>query len=281
MKIHKIFNNNVVQSVDDQGSEIVVFGQGIAYQRNIGDYIPENKIQKRFVLQDSNQATRLNELLNEVPVIYFELAERIITFAEQYLSIKLNSNIYITLADHISFSVTRFENDLILKNPLLSEIRSLYKREFVVGLFALDLVEKEIQIKLPIDEAGVIVMHIINMQMGIEDDSYANKLMKIVSEIAVIVEANLNFVIDDESMEYNRLLIHLRFFAQRILSKQSLSSVNLINVKNFAEMYAAAYEIAIKIKDYTETTYKYLVDESEILYLSVHIQRLIEVNKKR
>ncbi|CYV08132.1 transcriptional antiterminator BglG [Streptococcus suis] len=36
MQIDKVYNNNVVQAIDDQGSELIVMGKGLGFQKKAG-----------------------------------------------------------------------------------------------------------------------------------------------------------------------------------------------------------------------------------------------------
>lgn len=48
MKIHKKYNNNVVQTYDEYRNELIVIGSGIAYERTVGSWIDERKIEKNL-----------------------------------------------------------------------------------------------------------------------------------------------------------------------------------------------------------------------------------------
>ncbi len=59
MKIAKILNNNVVVALDERGSEQVVMGRGLAFQKRAGDTLETALIEKVFALQNDVLVRRL------------------------------------------------------------------------------------------------------------------------------------------------------------------------------------------------------------------------------
>lgn len=47
--IHKILNNNVVITLDDDKREQIVMGKGIAFKKRIGDWVPDESIDQVFI----------------------------------------------------------------------------------------------------------------------------------------------------------------------------------------------------------------------------------------
>ena len=46
MIIHKIINNNIVSSLDENHNEIILMGRGIAYQKSRGEVVLDEMIEK-------------------------------------------------------------------------------------------------------------------------------------------------------------------------------------------------------------------------------------------
>jgi len=275
MKIYKKYNNNVVQTYDDDLQEVIVIGSGIAFNKKPGSWIDERLIEKKFVLQDTYQLEMMSRLLKEIPSEHFEVSEKIISFAEEYLQATLNESIHVTLADHISFTLTRLENGFLIHNPLLWDIRNMYEKEYVIGLFALELIEKQLHIKLPEDEAGSIVMHIISAKLN-QQNLAVSTIMKITGQILKIVKYQLKMDLHEDSLTYNRFMTHLKFFAQRIIKNEFVNYGNEEIMKNFMQNYPEAFNGAEMIVKFVEDNYDYHVHEEEKLYLAVHLQKLIQ-----
>ncbi|WP_297247216.1 PRD domain-containing protein [uncultured Brachyspira sp.] len=73
---------------------------------------------------------------------------------QKNLNKDLNKNIYITLTDHIDFAIERFERGIEFKNVLYWEIRKIYKKEFEIGQYALNIIEKHFGVRLPEEEVA-------------------------------------------------------------------------------------------------------------------------------
>ena len=167
MKILKAINNNIVSARDENGKEIVVMGRGIGFKCREGDSIPPEAIEKIFHMDTQNETDRLKQLFSSMPLEHIEVTNRIIAYARKILGKRLNHSIYITLTDHISFSVLRFRQNMMFHNALLAEMRRFYPQEYSIGQYALDLIAKELGVRFPDDEAASIAMHIVNAEYDI------------------------------------------------------------------------------------------------------------------
>ncbi len=276
VKIHKIINNNVVQIVDDGGREVIVMGRGIAFQKKVGEFIDENKIDKRFYLADKIQYEKFKQFLNIIPPEYIELADDIIQYAKITIDKKFSDALYTSLSDHIYSSITRFLDGVQLKNPMLWEIKRFYEPEFEVGMRALELIEERFKLKLPEDEAGFITMHLVDAELTncTLDDVY--EITKIIQDIHNIVRYFFRIEFDTKSVHYYRFVTHIRFFAQRLVTKttyeddQDDSLLNILKVK-----YKNSYKCVLKIEEYVKKNYNHEISNDEKLYLMVHIERMV------
>nr|WP_311136997.1 CAT RNA binding domain-containing protein [Clostridium botulinum] len=142
MVINKILNNNAVITFDDKGKEIIIMGKGIAYGKRKGDFIEESKITKKFILSSMKCSNHLVDILSSIPTEYIELCHDIVQYAKQKLSIELDDSLYISLMDHITTSIERYNKGVILKNKLLWEIKHFYKMNMRLDYMELILLKK-------------------------------------------------------------------------------------------------------------------------------------------
>mgnify|MGYP005907942251 FL=1 len=188
MKIDKIINNNIVSAIEADGKEVVIMGRGLGFGMKPGKEIPEGKIEKVFRLDSQNSTDKFKELLANLPLEHIQASTEIINYAKSVLNRRLNQSIYITLTDHINFAIERFKERMVFTNPLLNEIKTFYKEEYLVGEYAVALIERRIGIKLPVDEAGFIALHIVNaeyntvMRDTIDITNLIQNVVKIVKE---------------------------------------------------------------------------------------------------
>lgn len=276
MEIKKIFNNNVVLTENDQQQEMVVMGKGLAFQKKVGQLIDLEKIEKKFVLEDQGLSDKLAVLLVDTPEEYLELSHRILDYAKSQLSYKLDDYLYVALTDHLHFAVIRQKEGIELKNPLVWEIRKYYKEEFQIGLKALDFIEEETGVRFPEDEAGLIALHLVNSQLTGDNMDAAIQVTKMVNNILNIVKYHFHMKLDESSINYERFLTHLRFFAMRFVrkEKEQESQTDEFLFEQVRKKYEQAYLCSEKIAKYVAKTYDWDISNDEKIYLTLHIHRV-------
>lgn len=274
MKIYKVLNNNVVTILNNNDKESVVMGRGIAFQKKKGDEIDESKVEKIFVLKNNNLNDKFLKLINDIPLECIEVAEEIIQYAESKLETTLNENIYLTLTDHISFTINRYKNNMEMKNSMLWDIKRLHKQEFDIALKAIEIIKNKLNLDLPEDEAATIAMHILNDELD-QDMPEIVSMIKVTEEILKIVKYHFNIEFDEESINYYRFLTHLKFFTQRLFNENYYEDYDNELFDMMSMKYHESYECVKKIKKFIHDLYGTNLTKEEMLYLIVHISRVI------
>lgn len=283
MQIHKILNNNVVVVLDEENREQVVMGRGLAFKKKCGDDIDPTQIDKVFTMNNPDTNNKFQELVANIPMDYMLLVENIITYAKTHIGKKINDTIYISLVDHIFMSVKRYQEGIEVKNALLWDIKRFYKDEYGIGLKAVEMIKEQTGITLPEDEAGFIALHFVNAQMEENPDKVEDmySITKVMQEISNIVKYYFNIDYDEESVYYYRFVTHLKFFAQRLITHKTYQEdseddlLDIIKVK-----YKNAYECVKIIKKFLVEQYDYLLSDEEMLYLTIHIARVVYKNER-
>ena len=238
MIVEKVLNNNVVVSIDpNTRKEVILMGSGIAFNKKPGQLIDDKKIEKTFIVDDENLGKKIKKLINQIPEGIFEITDEIITYAIVELNVELDKQIYISLADHIAFAIKRYKNGIIIKNELLSEIRRIHKAEYNVSLWAVDYINKKVNIELPEDEAGFIALHFVNAGYK-ETTTKSITSTKIIKDVLNIIKCHFSLDLDENDLNYDRLLTHLKYFAKRIVNNNQDNSTD----SNFAKMIAKTYQ---------------------------------------
>ncbi|CAM4085773.1 BglG family transcription antiterminator LicT [Lederbergia lenta] len=276
MVIKRLLNNNVVITVDKFGEEIIVMGKGIGYQKSKGDAIDESKINKIFSITNREVSSKLQELLNNIPIEHMKLSDEIIEYAQNRLGKRLNESIYISLSDHIHTAIQRIKEGIKVKNALLWEIKRIYRDEFDIGMKALDLIEKKTLIRLPDDEAGFIAFHIVNAQLD-QERPVVQGITELIQEISTIVRIHFSIEIKEESVSTFRFITHLRFFATRLLTDSIYNDApdeDLLEI--IKSKYREAFECVMKIHTFIHQKYEYELTSNEIIYLTIHVARVVQ-----
>lgn len=279
MKIRKILNHNAVVCIDEN-KEVIVRGKGIAFQKNDGDEVDKFKIEKVYTLSSSDMQSKFQELMERIPTSFFQMSDEIIAYAKKHTSKNLNESIYISLSDHIYTSIDRHLHDINVKNAMLWDIRRFYKEEFNIGLVALDIIEKECNIRLPDDEAGFIALHLVNAQLD-ENLPIVYDITKVMQEISNIVKYTTNIVFDEDSVYYYRFITHLKFFAQRLFSGNVYDEVQDDILDTIKVRYHDGYDCVLKIATFLKEKYAYVLSNEEQLYLTIHVQKIVQESKSQ
>ncbi|KFC98009.1 BglG family transcription antiterminator [Leclercia adecarboxylata ATCC 23216 = NBRC 102595] len=272
MKIAKILNNNVVVVLDEQGREQVVMGRGLAFQKHPGDVIPKENIEKVFALQSDELVHRLGELLSQIPLEVMTTCDRIIGLAAKRLG-KLQESLYITLTDHCYFAIERQKKGLAIKNVLLWDIKRLYPREFELGQQARAIIATRLGVALEEDEAGFIALHLVTAQLHSEMPEVMH-VTRVMQEILQLVKYTLQLEYDEESLSYQRFVTHLKFFAQRMLTRTVVADDDASLHSAVKDNYAKAWVCAEKIARHLQKSYQRELTTEEIMFLTIHIERV-------
>lgn len=278
MQIIKVINNNVISSEDNKGKEIVVMGKGIGFGKKAGEEIEETKIEKVFSLPDES-TSQFMQVVKDMPYEYIRTAELVIAYARETLGYHLSKNIYVTLTDHLGYAIERKRQGIVVANELSWEMKKFYNAEFQVGLKALDIVKQELDVELPEDEAGFIAIHLVNAQMGGQMNQSRN-MPAMIKDILNIVRYTFQVELDEKSLSYERFVTHLRFFVQRVISREDSERNDEEFDQLIADRFPRSYECAQKIKSYMKKKLDYEVSDVEISYLAVHIHRVIHSMNK-
>ena len=99
---------------------------------------------------------------------------------------------------------------------------------------------------------------------------------KIMKEIIDIIRREFMVELQEDSVNYYRFINHLKFFSSRLVSGQTYSDNkddDLLEIIKYK--YVNSYKVAVKINGYLERNYSYRLSNEEILYLTIHIERII------
>ena len=279
MIIKRILTNNAVVIDDENQQEKIVCGKGIAFKKRPGMEIDEMSINQTFILEGGGEYSRFEQLLKDVPLEYLELSSEIINMALEFAK-KFKDNVIITLSDHLYVAIKRCREGMTISNPLLWDIKNFYEIEYDIGLRALELIKNKFHIQLPDDEAGFIALHIVNVELDEDNMDHIFQVTKVIQEIMTIVKYHFHAEFDTSNVYYYRFITHLKFFALRLLKDNQFNEDEeneLLDVVK--DKYCTSYECVLKIKDFLEKKYNYTLQEDEIVYLTIHVHRVVHKTK--
>lgn len=280
MRIKKVINNNILCVVDDKGSEMIVTGKGLGFKRKVGERVGSALVEKTYRMEDQAGQRKLRELAEQIPIEHLELTQRLIDHIKGQISVPLNESLLITLADHISFAIKRKQDGVEFTNPLEGAIMCYYPTEYHLGQHCLRVIREETQTDLHPSEAAFIAMHIVNSELN-TSMSVMYDITKLIQGALEVVEYYYQKEFDQGSLNFNRFIVHLRYFAQRLF--QAAPGHPDEYDDDFQEMIRRScdqhYKCAQHIAEYIRNAYQKEVSDAELIYLTIHLKRINLGNK--
>jgi transcriptional antiterminator len=269
--VNKVLNNNVIIAEHPAYGEVVLIGKGIGFNRKQKDLIEASAAEKLFVLRNEKEQKNYIKLL---PFLNDDLQEVIISAIEliKKRTDALNEHIHVALTDHLMFTINRISKGMEIRNPFLVETKVLYPKEFGIAKEVVDLFKEKTGIQLPEGETGFIALH-IHSAVANKDLSEVNQHSQLITKLINMIEEQLECKIDKESIDYMRLVRHLRFTIERVKNGEKVEEPEKISLL-LKQEYPVCYNLAWKLIKVMQQTLKLPVFDAEAVYLTMHLQRL-------
>lgn len=274
MKVIKKINNNVAVCLDKNGHELIAFGKGIGFSAMPYHITDLSSISMTFYRMDNS----FYKLLEEIPEEIFELSAMIVKKAQMTLNCSLNSNLLPGLADHINFALKRMQTFKEMKMLFSYDIEKLYPKETSLGRYVVKLVQEKLLVKLPDSEITNIAMHFVNAEEENISEVTAFDAEQLIEEITGIIERAFETKIDRKGFNYNRFIIHLRYYLKRVEEKKQFLDDNGVLFRAMKEESPKIYECVVRISVIIDEKLNSQITEDEILYLMIHINRILKNN---
>ena len=280
MIIQRILNNNVVIVKNKKGQEEIVCGKGIAFKKKVGEFVDVSAINKVFTLRGRKELEYFQELWEEIPVEYFKVADDVVGMIKLELGKKISDTLYISLIDHIYMAVQRSEKGIQVRNAMMWDIQRFYPEEFHLGEKALGMIQKKLNVSLLQDEAAFIALHIVNASADGSDMTKVLEITKLIGEIETIVKRYYRMEFENESVYYYRFVTHLKFLAQRLVTKTTYDEEESELFTMVRDKYDQSYQCVERIAKFIQEEYHCGLSGEEKLYLTIHIERVTEKGMK-
>lgn len=125
------------------------------------------------------------------------------------------------------------------------------------------------------DEAASLALHLVNSQLSGENMAAAIQITEIVNTILNIVKYHFKMELDESSVNYERFLTHLRFFAIRFIrNEKHEDGADIFLYEQIQQKYGEAFVCTKKITLYLKNSFNWNLTKDEEIYLTVHIHRV-------
>jgi transcriptional antiterminator len=269
LTVVKILNNNLLL-VSNEGQDIILTGKGIGFGKKIGEPIDLNaiKFDGQFLKLKEEKKEKYLNFISQTDSNILEIASELIIEASKGLG-PLNSRIYIVLADHISLALERMKLGMDIENPFLSEIKVIYSKEFEIAKMAYYSIKERMGIEINEDEIGFIALHLYSASEG-TDVKHVVKHTRVINTLVEIIETELKIKVPKD-LTFTRLINHLRGTLARVEKRKEFDDGVASVLK---EQFKEGYEIALKCGAYIKNELGLDVNEEELSYMALHIERL-------
>ncbi len=276
--IKRVYNNNVVLGHEPDGTEVVLLGVGLGFQRKPGDRVDPTGSQ-RFVAGKPYKASQVADLLSDATLDEARVAQRIVGLAEQALELKVSQGLLLAVLDHLAFAVRRAAQGVTVDFPLRWEVAQIFPAEAAVGRRAMALVRNELRVELQDDEWVAFALHFINHRWSGGDLSTTISMTETITRTFQVLEHEWGRPIDQNSMSSARFVTHMRYLFVRALEDRQLARGTVDVMAAVRAKYPEAADAAVTIARLIQDAVKRELTPEEVSYLALHTSRLYaEVN---
>ena len=245
-RIAKTLNHNSFIGVEEENNrEYLVMGKGIAFGKKTGQRVQPGDDARIYSLTEMTERGNARTIVQGVSPLSLELASAVLDEAEKEFG-KIDRSIVFPMADHLDFAVRRIQNGEQISNPLTDDIRVMFYKEYKVASCIRELLKERLQIEIDEHEIGYLALHVHS----------------------AIVEENVS-----QAMSYNRMMNHIRYMVARAVSGEKLK----VNMNDYMSVkFPKAFQAAKRICEEMEKRLKLPMEEIEIGYLAMHIERIMD-----
>lgn len=270
MKVVKNINNNVSICIDNEGNELVAFGKGIGFKKTPYELNDMNQVDKTYY----NISPSYMSLFQSIPGEYFEMASQIISYAKHKIHMNLNPNLVVTLADHIFFTVNRYEKKMIMNYLMFHDLKFIRQEIYEIGNYGIQVINSYKHIKIPIEESYGIALHFINSMSVSNMIQREIKDSTVIEGVTRIIENYFDIHINRDSFTYLRFKTHIQYLIKRNNDGHIVNTENKKLFLNIVEEFPDVYRCVKKIDHYINERLEWKLTDEELLYVILHVNRL-------
>lgn len=276
--LKRVLNNNAVIA-SQSGTDYLLMGLSIGWGKHAGEAIGSDTVERFYVLHDSSLYQRLNQLFEQIPGDIMQFSMELVTLIKSSMGTPLSDNLYTTIPDHINSAINLYHEGLSVSNMMLWDVKSFFAKEFEIGSVVIEAVNRRFSVSLGEDEAAFIALHIVNASHETPDGA-AVEITRFITRMVSETERLLHRSLARESLPFFRYVTHLKYLGRRVIAAsedkrndadpESRDLLALIR-----DNYARPFSYARQLCSFIEQEYGFTCDDSDLLYLTIHIQKLL------
>ena len=269
-RVKKALNNNTVIAIGADNQEYLLIGKGIGFGKKVSQRIEASEGCMIYSLFEYTERGSAMDLVKGIDPVFLEIAEQVLKEGERVFG-RIDWSILFPMADHIAFAVNRIQGGEQISNPLTGDIQALFHMEYNAAACIRPILKERLGVEIDEHEIGYIALHI---HSAIENENVAlsMRIAGTVRECIQLVEERTGRTIDVMSLTYNRLMNHVRYMVARVLKGEELK----LDMNDYiSENFPDAFKLSEIVCGHMERYLKKPVNDVEIGYLAMHIQRVL------
>jgi len=253
----------------------------VGFKKKKGDFVKLNNSIKTYPMSYTEQEQKTLELIDDIPSKLILMIEEAVTRAEKILQSSLNYTLIFTLASHTHHALKREESIDSVALPFDYGINHIFPKEYEAAKYTVEYLREEYNLDLTDAEIVFFTFHFVNALQGTDPGNNAIDTANVLNDIIDILETEIPFFINKDSIHFSRFLIHVRYF----LIRQSKGKIGKDEEfkqlsKYVSKKFEDANRVVKKIKNILETKYRFNYSYEENVYLLLHTQKLIEEDRE-
>jgi len=276
-RIVQILNNNAAIVHIKDNKQNIVMGRGVAFHKQKGGLIQEENVDKVFEIKDKNTVNDLTTLLANVPLDFVTTSYDLIDQVQTKYKFAVEPYIYVTLTTHLFGAYQRLIKDEKDVN-YLPDLSNTYPIPYQIADDVITGFQNNLDISFPKSEHKSIALHFINAHTSesIKEDKNQTENDEIIKVVQDELNRNGIYRTQQNANDYDRLLVHLKYFINRLNNNEPDSlPVSEGMIGEIENNYSQAWQIVQHIKELMQEKLQIKLSLSEQTYLTIHIQRLI------
>lgn len=288
INVKKWLENFGLKLIKKSNSIIEVAGSEKNYRNAIANLVATNKGMnelKEMLFEDPTQRIDYDVMskLKDIIDIDFVKLQKIVVNAEKVLGFVFSYEAFISLVIHIAISIKRLNEgkNIILSDKIMSELRN--KDEYYIAVQIADDIYKDFGVKLPEQEIGYILLHIVGAKLqqdnldkvdiDLKGETDHELSVKVAKGIIRIAERALMMDFSNDEYLLNGLILHLRPTINRLEYGLNITNPILSQIKeNYPDIYGVAYMTNTLFQQYLGKK----INEDEVGYISMHLAAAVE-----
>ena len=158
-------------------------------------------------------------------------------------------------------------------SPLEWDIKLIYPKEYRYAMTVVEELQQELGAEIPEQEAAFIALHFINANLYLEGMQDTILSTKIIQNILNICKIYYRREFNEDDFDVRRFISHIRYFVQRQMKGEVLEIDETI-AEAVITSCPKDYKCSLKIEKFLKMTYNWDISRGEILYLTLHLNRI-------